>query len=158
MDTELIEGVVTPVRRSWADTNVATVIREQLRPRIRELGLFAGSGDLDFPGTANRYVPDLAVVPRELARTEGALPAGRTLLVVEVVSPSNADKDRTVKRRRYAQFGAPVYLLVERGERTWTLFSCPGELGYTLVEGPHPFGARLRLPDPFDVELDTDEF
>lgn len=36
-----------------------------------------------------------------------------------------------------------------------TLFSEPGHLGYTRVDGPHPFGAVLRIPDPFNLDLDT---
>ncbi|MBV6696849.1 Uma2 family endonuclease [Kitasatospora aureofaciens] len=155
---EIIEGVITPVSPSWAHESAIDLIREQIGPRMRELGLRAGSGNLDLPGTANFYQPDLAVVPAELAKTEGALLPDQTLLVVEVTSPSNGDTDRTTKRRRYSQFGAPVYLLVDRQERTCTLFSQPGELGYTLVEGPHPFGVPVRLPAPFDLDLATGEF
>ncbi len=155
---EIIEGVITPVSPSWAHESVVDLIRERIRPRMRELDLRAGSGDLDLPGTENFYVPDLAVVPRELAKAEGALLPDQTLLVVEVTSPSNGDTDRTVKRRRYAQFGAPLYLLVDRQERACTLFSQPGALGYTRVEGPHPFGIPVRLPAPFELDLDTAEF
>lgn len=36
-----------------------------------------------------------------------------------------------------------------------TLFSEPGDPGYTRVDGPHPFGTVLRLPDPFGLDLDT---
>ncbi|MFJ1701763.1 hypothetical protein ACIOHC_43635 [Streptomyces sp. NPDC088252] len=28
-------------------------------------------------------------------------------------------------------------------------------LGYTRVDVPHPFGAVLRLPEPFNLGLDT---
>lgn len=31
----------------------------------------------------------------------------------------------------------------------------PGRLGYTRVDGPHPFGAVVRLPAPFEVDIDT---
>ncbi|MFD5468185.1 Uma2 family endonuclease [Kitasatospora sp. NPDC127059] len=89
---------------------------------------------------ATSYLPDMAVLPEELLEAEGALSPDRTLLVVEVTSPSNADADRTVKRRRYAQFGAPPCLLVDRVERTCTRFSQPGEPGCARVQGPHPFG------------------
>ncbi|OMI40861.1 hypothetical protein SPAR_03721 [Streptomyces sparsogenes DSM 40356] len=82
----------------------------------------------------------------------------QTLLVVEVTSDSNGDTDRIVKRRRYAEYRAPLYLLVDRQERTCTLYSEPGDLGYTEVHGPHPFGTPIRLPEPFDLELDTSEF
>lgn len=144
--------------RSWAHETAVDLIREQIGDRMRELGLRAGSGNLDLPGTENHYVPDLAVVPAEPAKTEGALLPDQTVLVVEVTSPSNGDTDRTAKRRRYSQFGAPVYLLVDRQERTCTLFSRPGRLGYTLTEGPHAFGTPLRLPSPLNVELDTAGF
>ncbi|AUG78679.1 hypothetical protein CFP65_3906 [Kitasatospora sp. MMS16-BH015] len=152
---EIVEGVITPMSPTWAHENAADLIREQIGPRMRALGLRAGSGNLDLPGSANYYVPDLAVVPADLARTEGALVPDQTLLVVEVTSPSNGDTDRAVKRRRYAQYGAPLYLLIDRQEQTCTLFSQPGRLGYTRVEGPHPFGVTIRLPEPFDLDLDT---
>ena len=65
---------------------------------------------------------------------------------------------RIVKRRRYAEYGAPLYLLVDRQERSCTLYAEPGELGYRVVDGPHPFGTPLRLPEPFGLDLDTAEF
>ncbi|MFD0273499.1 Uma2 family endonuclease [Kitasatospora sp. NPDC127111] len=155
---ELVEGVIVPVSPSWAHESAIDLIREQLGPRVRELGLRAGSGYLDLPGTSNLYAPDLAVVPAGLAQTEGALLPDRTVPVVEVTSPSNGETDRTAKRRRYSQFGAPVYLLVDQQERTCTLFSRPGRLGYTRVEGPHPFGTPVRLPEPLALDLHTGGF
>lgn len=89
------------------------------------------------------------------SRRVGALLPDQTLLVVEVTSESNAETNRGVKRRRYAEYRAPLYLLVDRIEGSVTLFSEPGHLGYTRVDGPHPFGAVLRLPDPFNLDLDT---
>lgn len=118
----------------------------------------AGSGTLDLPGTSNWYVPDLAVVPRDLAKGAEALLPDQTLLIVEVTSQSNGDTDRIVKRRRYAEFGAPLYFVVDRQEGSCTLYSEPGDLGYTKANGPHPFGTPVRLPAPFDLELDTSEF
>lgn len=90
-----------------------------------------------------------------LPKAKALLPS-QTLLVVEITSDSEADTDRVVKRRRYVEYGAPLYLLVDRQERACSLLSRPGELGYTLVEGPHPFGTPLRLPEPFDLQLETD--
>ncbi|WP_405020952.1 Uma2 family endonuclease [Kitasatospora sp. NBC_00070] len=153
--TELVEGVITPVSVPWADERASGLVRRQLSPRLQELNLVAGSGNLDLPGSENWYIPDLAVVPAELAKTEGALLPDQTLLVVEVTSPSNGETDRTVKRRRYGQYGAPVYLLVDRQQRECTLFTEPGRLGYESVDGPHPFGTPVRLPVPFEVEIDT---
>ncbi|MER6141519.1 Uma2 family endonuclease [Streptomyces sparsogenes] len=155
---QLVEGIIEPLVPSWDHERAADKIRRQIGPVVDELGCLSGSGDLDLPGTTNWFVPDLAVVPRKLAKGAGALFPDQTLLVVEVTSDSNGDTDRIVKRRRYAEYRAPLYLLVDRQERTCTLYSRPGDLGYTEVHGPHPFGTPIRLPEPFDLELDTSEF
>ncbi|GAA2342138.1 Uma2 family endonuclease [Streptomyces cuspidosporus] len=155
---QIVEGVIEPLVPSWDQEKAVDKIRRQIGPVVDELGCLSGSGDLDLPGTTNWFVPDLAVVPRDLAKGAGALLPDQTLLVVEVTSDSNGDTDRIVKRRRYAEYRAPLYLLVDRQERTSTLYSEPGDLGYTEVHGPHPFGTPIRLPEPFDLELDTSEF
>jgi Uma2 family endonuclease len=155
---QIVEGVIEPVSPSWDHESAADVIREQLGPRVRELGCRMGSGDLDLPGSNNWYIPDIAVVPRELAKRAGSLLPDQTLLVVEVTSESNGDTDRIVKRRRYAEYGAPLHLLVDRRERSCTLFSEPGALGYTSAVGPHPFGTPIELPEPFGLVLQTGEF
>ncbi|MFG2558898.1 Uma2 family endonuclease [Streptomyces sp. NPDC048496] len=152
---QIVEGVIEPVRPTWDHEATAEVIRDQIKPRARELGCVTGSGNLDLPGSSNWYVPDIAVVPAVEAKGAGALLPDRTLLVVDVTSDSNAETDRVVKRRRYAEYGAPLYLLVDRVERSVTLFAEPGRLGYTRVDGPYPFGAVLHLPGPFDLDLDT---
>jgi hypothetical protein len=64
----------------------------------------------------------------------------------------------TTASRRYAEYGAPLYLLVGRQERACTLFSEPGQLGCTKAAGPYAFGTPILLPEPFAVELDTSEF
>ncbi|MFE0098826.1 Uma2 family endonuclease [Streptomyces sp. NPDC059009] len=155
---QIVEGVIEPTMPSWDHENVCDLIREQLGPRLRELGCRAGSGNLDLPGSSNWYVPDLAVVPRDLAKGGEALLPDQTLLIVEITSESNAETDRKVKRRRYAEYRAPLYLLVDRQERSCTLFAVPGELGFTQVAGPFPFGTPVTLPEPFALDLDTSEF
>ncbi|MFD3805150.1 Uma2 family endonuclease [Streptomyces sp. NPDC058619] len=153
--TEIVEGVISHVTPSWDHENAAEEIRDQIRPRVKELDCVTGSGNLDLPDSPNWYVPDLAVAPKELAKGGGALVPDQTLLIVEITSQSNAETDRVVKRKRYAEYGAPLYLLVDRTDKTVTLFAGPGRLGYTKVDGPHPFGTAVRLPEPFGIELDT---
>jgi Uma2 family endonuclease len=155
---QIIEGVIEPVSPSWGHEKAAHSVLRQLLPTIEKLGCVAGSGNLDLPGSSNWYVPDLAVVPADLVDDAPALAPDQTLLVVEVTSRSNGDTDRVVKRRRYAEYGAPLYLLIDRQERTVTLFSHPGPIGYTKAEGPHPFGTTVHLPEPFDVDLETAGF
>ncbi len=114
-----------------------------------------GAGDLDLPGSSNWFVPDVAVVPAPLTRDGGALLPEQTLLVVEVTSEADGDTDRVVKPRRYAEYGAPLYLLVDRRYGTCTLFAEPGPSGYARTLGPLPFGTPVDLPEPFGLRLDT---
>ncbi|MEU7164818.1 Uma2 family endonuclease [Streptomyces morookaense] len=156
---EIVEGSIRPVSPTWGHEGAVECVRAQILGRVRELGCRVGSGNIDLPGTPNWYIPDLAVVPREvMAKDAPSILPDQSLLIVEVTSPSNGDTDRVTKRRRYAQFGAPLYLVVDRQDETWTLYSAPGALGYERAEGPHPFGTPLRLPDPFELVLDTGEF
>ncbi|QKV92075.1 Uma2 family endonuclease [Streptomyces sp. NA02950] len=154
---QIVEGVITQVSPSWGHEKAADKIRNQIASIVSKLGCVSGSGNLDLPGTSNWYVPDVAVVPEDLADAE-ALTPDQTLLIVEITSDSNGDTDRIVKRRRYAEYGAPLYLLVDRQQRACTLYAAPGNLGYTRADGPHPFGTPLALPEPFGLELDTSEF
>ncbi|MBH1938494.1 Uma2 family endonuclease [Streptomyces sp. AV19] len=163
---QIVEGIIQPLSPTWGHEKASptwghekaiTKIRRQVEPVADKLGCFAGSGNIDLPGTSNWYVPDLAIVPEDLSGEDALLP-DQTLLVVEVTSDSNGDTDRVVKRRRYAEYGAPLYLLVDRRERSCTLFSDPGELGYMKADGPRPFGTPMHLPEPFELALDTSEF
>ncbi|MEV7579988.1 Uma2 family endonuclease [Streptomyces erythrochromogenes] len=152
---EVVEGVIGHLSYDWDHERARGALRAQLSEAVDRLDCIAGSGDLDLPGSLNWYVPDLAVVPGRVARGAGALVPGQTLLVAEVSSATSAKADRVVKRRRYAEYGAPLYLLVDRMERSVTLFAEPGSLGYTKADGPHPFGTAVRLPEPFGIDLDT---
>ncbi|WP_330479947.1 Uma2 family endonuclease (plasmid) [Streptomyces platensis] len=154
---QIVEGVIEPVSPTWDHEAAAETIRDQIRARARELDCVTGSGNLDLPGSSNWFIPDIAVVPAAAAKGAGALLPADTLLVVEVTSESNAETDRVVKRKRYAEYGAPLYLLVDRQERSVTLYSEPGQLGYTRADGPHPYGVVVRIPDPFGLELDTSD-
>ncbi|GAA3942353.1 hypothetical protein GCM10022244_57770 [Streptomyces gulbargensis] len=152
---QIIEGIIEPVTPTWDHEAAAEAIRDQIRARARELGCVTGSGNLDLPGSSNWFVPDIAVVPAARAKGATALLPEDTLLIVEVTSASNGDTDRIVKRQRYAEYNAPLYLVVDRQEKSVTLFSEPGRLGYTRADGPHPYGAVITLPEPFGIDIDT---
>ncbi|MFF3531408.1 Uma2 family endonuclease [Streptomyces rubiginosohelvolus] len=152
---QIIEGIIEPVSPTWDHERAARLVRRQIEDRVDDLECVEGSGNLDLPGSPNWFIPDIAVVPERLAKGGSALLPDQTLLVVEVTSESNVETDRVVKRARYAEYGAPLYLIVDRMEQSLTLFSEPGRLGYTRVDGPHPFGTSVHLPAPFDIALDT---
>ncbi|MFC7744083.1 Uma2 family endonuclease [Nocardiopsis composta] len=88
--------------------------------------------------------------------------AADALLVVEVASPGNADRDRKTKLWGYAHGPVPLYLLIDRwdpvqGEPAATLYSKPVNGRYTNVQRV-PFGEAVKLPEPFGFDLDTAEF
>ncbi|MFJ6630994.1 Uma2 family endonuclease [Streptomyces sp. NPDC091376] len=147
--------IIDSVTPTWDHENATEEIRDQIKPRAKEPGYVTGSGNLDLPSSPNWYVPDIAVVPKQIAKGGHALQPAETILIVEVSSESDAETDRVIKRKRYAEYGAPLYLLVDRVEQSITLFAEPSRLGYTHVDGPHPFGTSLHLPAPFDLDLDT---
>ncbi|MEU4700254.1 Uma2 family endonuclease [Nonomuraea dietziae] len=104
---------------------------------------------------ADRYIPDLTIVPRNPHMWgDDEVYGDDTRLVVEVVSPSSVHDDHAVKPREYARAGVPLYLLIDPAQSIAILFSLPAEKGYqhrTQVE----FGTALDLPEPWKLSIDT---
>lgn len=74
--------------------------------------------------------PDLVVVMRE--NRSIIIPSrirGVPDLIVEILSPSTASYDRTLKLSLYERFGVPEFWIVDVDERTVRRY-CLGELGY----------------------------
>lgn len=79
--------------------------------------------------------PDLFVVPL----LDGRVPrtweeAGRLLLAVEILSPSTARADRTVKRRLYQSEGIPEYWIVDVDARLMELWRPDDDRPEILIE------------------------
>ncbi|GAA2363483.1 Uma2 family endonuclease [Nonomuraea africana] len=104
---------------------------------------------------ADRYIPDLTIVPRNPRMWgDDEVYGDDTHLVVEVVSPSSGHDDHAIKPREYARAGVPLYLLIDPAQDLAVLFSLPAEKGYqqkTQVD----LGKALDLPAPWDLSLDT---
>jgi len=104
------------------------------------------------------YIPDLAVWPRDLLRTEThwALPGAECLLAIEVTSPKQAKRDYA-KAAGYARSGIPVYLLVDRQRQTCVLFTVPEGDEYR-DRHEIPFGKPIALPLDPPVTIETSDF
>ncbi|MFC4007873.1 Uma2 family endonuclease [Nonomuraea purpurea] len=104
---------------------------------------------------ADRYVPDLTVVPETPRMEEDHTVHGdSTLLLVSVVSASSFYDDYFVKPGDYSPNGVPFYLVIDPFRREVKLFSEPGGKEYgreTVAMGGEP----LTLPDPWNLALDT---
>ncbi len=96
----------------------------------------------------------------ERPEAESHVPAALAELVVEVTSQSNARHDRVSKPAAYATAGIPLCLLVDRwapGGPTVTLYDEPKGDVYRVLSAAK-FGDPVRLPEPFDLTIDTSEF
>ncbi|MFD7452001.1 Uma2 family endonuclease [Kitasatospora sp. NPDC059827] len=116
--------------------------------------MFSGNSALTTPDMTKERSPDLTCLPiASLAREGNTTPAEEALVAVEVVSPSNAGNDWVDKLRDYAVMRVPLYLIIDPREGTVTLFSEPNHDRYH-VRHDRKFGDSMRVPEPFDFELD----
>ncbi|WP_232832112.1 Uma2 family endonuclease [Nocardiopsis sp. FIRDI 009] len=130
-------------------------------PRERGWGLYQTLG-IQVTTSGQVFMPDLVVIPRSAlrGRTKPPCPAEKAFLAVEIVSPSSRNNDRTIKLRGYARAGVPLYLLIDAFNEVGpsvTLHEQPANGQYDRTTSVR-FGDKIRLPDPFDTEIDTDEF
>lgn len=122
--------------------------------------VIVGTQAVELPATDEGVIPDLVVVPDKALRNDGWLIGPDELqLVAEVTSASTRDRDLTWKSSSYAKARIPIYLIVDRfdGEGTVTVHHEPAGTGVYRQKRTVEFGKGLRLPEPFDIELDTAE-
>ncbi|MFG3246894.1 Uma2 family endonuclease [Streptomyces sp. NPDC048187] len=104
----------------------------------------------------NRPEPDLllTLLPYDPDRTW--YPPEDVKLVVEVVSPESAHRDRTVKLRKYAEAGIPHYWCIEDedGAPVVHVYELDEPTGSYAPAGI--FRGTLQRPVPFEISLDLD--
>ena len=104
----------------------------------------------------NRPEPDLlaTTAPYDPART--FYTPDEVLLVVEVVSPESAHRDRTVKLRKYAEAGIAHYWRVEDEHSAPVVYAYEID-GSTRLYAPTGIHRReLHAPAPFTIKIDLD--
>jgi len=126
---EVIDGVLyMTTAPSFFHQWIASRIIRMLQAQIEDAGVglvaFAPIGLL-MPG-CDPVQPDIVVVRSEdrgmiYNRRINGVPA----LIVEILSPSNAEKDTAIKRAAYARAGVPEYWIVRPTERDVLVLSQP---------------------------------
>ena len=106
----------------------------------------------------DRYIPDLALLPRAAirARHQWVFAGGMCRLAVEVTSPGQEDRDYR-KTAGYARAGVPVYLIVDQSRRLCVVQSEPVSDKYGIVREV-AFGEDLVLPLEVPITVDTSRF
>lgn len=147
------EIIVTPPPDGNHETALSKLIWRIARSSSVELAIAPNKGLITPSG---RFIPDLTVgLEGTFADQEAWMPTEGVLLVVEVTS-NNPNRDRETKRKGYAAAGIPLYLLVDRQQRTVVLHSEPdGNAGDYLSVHYEPYGKDVLLPAPFDFALET---
>ena len=154
---EIIDGdlYVTPSPRLDHQDVVGALV-EVLRPFVREQDLgkvYAGPVDVLF-AEGDYLAPDLVYLSTERLhyRSRRGI-EGPPDLVVEVLSPGTAVRDRNLKRERYALYGVPEYWIVDVDARRVEVYR-PG------YEAPTIHADRLAW-EPVEggpvLELDLEE-
>jgi Uma2 family endonuclease len=126
---EVIDGVLYMTTapsffHQWIVRQIVFALVDQIDNRNIGITTFAPIGLL-MPG-CDPVQPDIVVVRREeigmiYDRRINGVPA----LIVEVLSPSNAEKDTEIKRAAYARAGLPEYWIVRPVERDLIIYTQP---------------------------------
>lgn len=155
---EILDGKLvmtgTPLIRHQ---RVAANLHDELRGHVRSHGL----GEMLFAPVAvildthTIVVPDLMFVSRDRAAMvrEDAI-VGAPDLLVEILSPSTARRDRTEKLRLYSRFGVAHYWIVDADKRELFAFELPARMVY----GPARVlradeRAEMKVPPGFCLDL-----
>ncbi len=118
---EAIEGdlYMTPAP-SIRHHRLTRALYEALKPLLLAPGhgeLFWAPVGVEFPATGEGVQPDLMFVSTERRGiVEEAGIVGPPDLVVEILSPSTASRDRSIKLRLYERQGVPEYWIVDPDE------------------------------------------
>jgi Uma2 family endonuclease len=91
--------------------------------------------------------PDLMVVLWDRERVLGsARLESAPSLVIEIISPSSATKDRVTKRNLYARYGVPEYWLVDPDAKSVTIFSDPQNGRYQAEQTVSDVAISATIP------------
>jgi len=136
IDGELYVTPAPSIRHQRISMRLTLILNGMLvEPGLGEL-FFAPTG-VEFPVTEEGVQPDLLFVSNE---RRGILAdpwiRGAPDLVIEILSPTTAHRDRGVKRKLYDRQGVSVYWIVDpdaRAIEVWTFGAEPGHGRYTDV-------------------------
>jgi Uma2 family endonuclease len=148
---EVIDGVLYMTTapssfHQWISRQIFLMLVRQVDDAGVGLSFYAPTG-VFMPG-CDPVQPDLLVIPSgamEIVRERRVF--GVPALIVEILSPSNADQDTDTKRAAYARCALPEYWIVRPAERDVLVLSHPDTaLGEYLQSAHVPPEGELQSP------------
>jgi Uma2 family endonuclease len=137
----------------WA----AAELTRQLQPVADARAWTNFPGAVVIPHLREHTNPDVMVARPGGPTFDEAYCGAAVPLVGEVTSPGTAHDDYGPKREFYGQAGVGIYLIVDTEREETVLHTRPYDKGYRDI-ATLEFGARLLLPAPFEIALDTGAF
>ncbi|KUN94847.1 Uma2 family endonuclease, partial [Streptomyces caeruleatus] len=148
--------------KAWSDGTHGCIFMWLLRQCMEQrpgLSLYPGAGVKSEVDRRGRARVDGVLAPRGHFKGHGEWsdPDG-ILMAVEITArhPDTNRRRRVDKPIGYAEANIPVYLLIDRDDKTTTVYSKPGSGRYRQAVS-HPWGATVVLPFPVDVTLSTEK-
>lgn len=125
---EILDGVLymsPPPTINHQDVATELIARMRIHTRLHKLGVvFAAPTGVHLPTQAVPVEPDILFVRNERRHIiEERYVEGAPDLVVEVLSRSNADYDRTIKYAQYERAGVTEYWLVNYWDETIAIYN-----------------------------------
>ncbi|WP_406204391.1 Uma2 family endonuclease [Kitasatospora sp. NBC_01560] len=155
--TELIDGVLVFMmspQRSW-HSRVVTALTALLEALVPD-GYLAEREMTVKLDRHNRPEPDLLVAVGSYDPDRTWYAAEEVSLVVEVVSPESAHRDRTVKLRKYAEAGIAHYWVIEEEDGLPVVHVYELDAATSAYAPAGIFRSLLERPVPFPVAVDLD--
>ena len=155
--TELIHGALVFMmspRRSWHG-RVVTALTIALEDQAPAGTLVEREMTIRLDAR-NRPEPGLVVAETDFDPDRTWFAPATVCLVVEVVSPESAHRDRTVKVRKYAEAGIAHYWLVEEEENAPVVHVYELDTATSSYAPAGIFRGKLERPVPFPVTIDLD--
>ena len=157
---ELIEGriAMTPPAR-WPHGRVAMLIGSRLEQHVRkhELGVVLDSSTGYELPSGDTVEPDVSFISTQRFAKGPRPTAGQFIrivpdLVVEILSPATARRDRTEKKKLYEANGVDEYWIVDPARRSVAVFHLgkQGYAGRSIAEGK----LRSRVLSRLDLQVE----
>ncbi|MFD9910732.1 Uma2 family endonuclease [Streptomyces sp. NPDC059063] len=156
--TELIDGalvlMMSPQR--WWHGHLVTMLTVALMEQA-PAGIRIGREMTIRLDERNRPEPDLLVTSAEYDAARTWFTPDEVSLVVEVVSPESAHRDRTVKLRKYAAAGIPHYWRIEDEDGAPVVHAYELDEPTSAYAPAGIFRHTLQRELPFEIGIDLDK-